>query len=344
MGWQDRGYNQGREEMYSYFANPASLLQWSLPLYKGTGFYIRLHFWFILFAVFEIASVLRTPGPLYYIPINIAVMLAAVLLHELGHRVFARMVGGNHWEWLVWPLGGMIPPTAPNRPWPTFVANIGGILFSLPIGILCYVGLMLISGGHVLVQINHYPIIPIPVPMSPLSVAAGFTGRTGLDIFCHVLSQMVISCAAITFINLFPASWFDGAKIWQSILWPKFGAWKATTITCMAGMILSVPLILMSLPMGDFLGLVVWGLIFADCFQRRRALLAAGPGVMEDDDSPTYNYMDPPTKRRKIKKRWFNAARKRARLEQQEQAKIDSILAKVKEKGLHSLTWGEKAR
>jgi hypothetical protein len=36
------------------------------------------------------------------------------------------------------------------------------------------------------------------------------------------------------------------------------------------------------------------------------------------------------------------AAKKRAAAEQHEQAQIDAILAKVKEKGLHSLSWWEK--
>jgi hypothetical protein len=109
-------------------------------------------------------------------------------------------------------------------------------------------------------------------------------------------------------------------------------------------MILAVPFFFLSIWATDFFGMIVWFLIFSDSFNRRRMLAAAGPGVMDDDDGPTYNYMDTetPTRRKKVKKRWFNAARKKARAEQLEQAKIDAILAKVKEKGLHSLSWGEK--
>ncbi len=107
-------------------------------------------------------------------------------------------------------------------------------------------------------------------------------------------------------------------------------------------MILAVPFIALSLFGTNFMGMVIWALIFADCFARRRALVAAGPGVMDEEIS--YDYMNSPSPRRKqSNKRFVSAARKRARLEQAEQVRIDAILAKVKEKGLHSLTWGKNA-
>jgi predicted lipid-binding transport protein (Tim44 family) len=143
--------------------------------------------------------------------------------------------------------------------------------------------------------------------------------------------------------NLFPCFWFDGGHLWQSILWPFLGQWKAGVITCFAGMFLAVPLFVMSLLAGSIMGMVMWGLVFYDCYRRRQMLKAAGPGVVEDEET-SYNYMDTPEPRhrRKFKKRWVNAARRRALADQAQQARIDAILAKVKEHGLHSLTWWEK--
>ena len=51
MGWQDRDYNAGREEMKAYFANPLGLLQYALPIWHSSGLQIRLSFWFLLAAV-----------------------------------------------------------------------------------------------------------------------------------------------------------------------------------------------------------------------------------------------------------------------------------------------------
>jgi hypothetical protein len=94
----------------------------------------------------------------------------------------------------------------------------------------------------------------------------------------------------------------------------------------------------------DILGMLMFALIFADCFRRRQALVAAGHEGIEEEEGSSYNYMDTPEPRVKKKgnKRWLKSARKRALQDQAEQAKIDIILAKVKEKGLHSLSWWEK--
>jgi hypothetical protein len=334
MSWNDQDYNSGQGDVGSYFANPANLLRWSLPLYRSSTLNIRVHFWFFVIAVFSVVDAVAGRIPFYYVPLDLALMLAAVLFHEFGHRVFSRRVGGDHSEWLLWPLGGMVPPTSPHDAWSTFVANIGGIAFSLPLGIAAYLGLRFIPGLSILSHLGYSPFAPLVLIVGGASTAA-------LTLLAHCLSVVVTTCAAISAINLFPAFWFDGGPIWQAILWPKLGIWRATLITCFAGMILSIPFFGLALLGRDFMGMAVWFMIFADCFARRRMLVAAGPSSMEQE--VTYNYMDTADPRRKqVKKRRVNAARKRARLEQAEQARIDAILDKVKERGLHSLTWGEK--
>lgn len=328
MSWRDQEYNSGQGEISSYFANPEMLLRMSLPIYRSAGLSIRVHFWFLLFAVFHVLDVVRFKEPLFYIPLDLGIMLAAVLFHEFGHRIFARGVGGDHADWIVWPSGGMVPPSVPHTAKATLLANSGGIVFSLALGVVAYAALRLIPGTTLLYSIQ-------PDPFRPLFLDAN-------SVPTHALALVVTTCVAISVINLFPAYWFDGGYIWQSLLWPKLGLWKATLVTCIAGMILAVPFFVLSLLAGNFFGMIVWFLIFSDCFTRRKALAATGPGMMDEEEG-SYQYMDTPSPRRKkMQKRFATAARKRARLEQIEQARIDAILAKVKEKGLHSLTWGEK--
>jgi hypothetical protein len=89
--------------------------------------------------------------------------------------------------------------------------------------------------------------------------------------------------------------------------------------------------------------MLFWALIFADSFRRRQALVAVGQDAMMDEETSAYAYMDTPEPRKKKrKKNWLSRARKRALQDQAEQARIDAILAKVKDKGLHSLSWWEK--
>jgi hypothetical protein len=333
MGWNDRDYNPGREEMRGYMANPMAMLQFALPIWRSAGLSITLTFWFLLSALFLVIRDMWQ-GMFIYIPLDLAVMLGVVLFHELGHRVFARMVGGNHWEWVLWPLGGMVAPAAPRTPWPTFVANVGGLVFTILLACGMIGGVVLLNG---LLAFGGIGVVDAHGPVT--------SAATGL--YFHVAGFVLSQSFGIVLFNLFPCYWFDGGYIWQSILWPKLGQWKATRVVCMAGMILAVPFFLLSTVSMNPFGMILFALIFADCYRRRQALAAAGPGVMDEDDGPSYNYMDSPTShgsgKRSLRKRWFgNSLRKKAKAEQAEQARIDAILAKVKEKGLHSLSWWEK--
>src|SRR6185295_5104306 len=79
------------------------------------------------------------------------------------------------------------------------------------------------------------------------------------------------------------------------------------------------------------------------CFQMRQ-MIKHTPEEEEQEQydlSAAWDHTDSP-RRKKRKKSWLGRARKRALKDQAEQAKIDAILAKVKERGLHSLTWWEK--
>jgi hypothetical protein len=331
MGWDDRNYNAGREEMNAYFANPGALLQYTLPLYVSATLHIRLSFWFLLSAIFLCVQDVQGSGA-GYILLDLAVMLGVCLWHEFGHRVFSRMVGGNHWEWILWPIGGMVAPSVPRTPKATFVGNVGGIVFSVVLLAASLTTTYFLFGEST--QLQYLWGIP--------SGFTGYVGALGLRVLFHGLGTIAVLSMPIIMMNLFPCYWFDGAYIWQSILWPFIGQWKAMRWVCMAGMILAVPLLVMSLMAHNFFGLVVWALVFSDCFRRRQALAAAGPDVFDDDVS--YSYMDAPEspRRKKLKKRWFRNARKRAQRDQAEQAKIDAILAKVSERGIQSLGWWEK--
>jgi Zn-dependent protease len=331
MGWQDRDYNAGREEVNAYLANPLGLIQYALPIWRSSGLHIRLSFWFLLAAIFIVIEDLRggVPG---YILVDLALVLGVCLWHEWGHRLFARMVDGNHWEWVLWPLGGMVAPSSPRTAKAVFVANVGGIAFNaLLIGLI--IGAGLAFSGHLAGASGSF---------LPFGFSVG--GTAWHPLVSHCLATAIYLSLAMILFNLFPCFWFDGGHIWQAALWPFLGQWKAGMITCLAGMILAAPFFTLSLLNFNLLGMLMWALIFADCFRRRRTLKSAGPAMMDDEEASSYGYpgMTDTKAHRKIKKRWVNAARKRALADQAQQAKIDAILAKVKEKGLHSLNWWEK--
>ncbi|MGN6370560.1 MAG: DUF6576 domain-containing protein [Phycisphaerae bacterium] len=340
MGWQDRGYNKSEGGFTSdYFNNPVALLSMSVPFGTWFGVRVRLHFWLLLsFLLIYIRNL--SGGDLVTPTIECVLMLVALLCHEFGHRIFARWVGGSHDEFMLWPPGGMIPPNAPPFPGAYFVANVGGIVANLVL-IAASIGAMAVLGA-----VAHSAIA-----WQPLGFLFGFAPvhpGSALLFAVGCLSIFVGVNVGIIGINLLPYYWFDGGPLLQAILWPFTGHYRAINVTCIVGMVIAVPMVFVSLMAGIFglLGALFWGLLFYSSYTKRQQLKAAGPQELEDAIAWSASYSgsgsEGTTRRKKIKKRWFNAARKRAKLEQQEQAKIDAILAKVKEKGLHSLTWGEK--
>jgi hypothetical protein len=116
-------------------------------------------------------------------------------------------------------------------------------------------------------------------------------------------------------------------------------------ISCIVGMTGAVVLAAVSITQKTIFGVLLGVFGFLDCLMQLRILKETQAEEAADpyDLSAAWENPDKPSPRRKkIKKRWLQSARKKASRDQAEQARIDSILAKVKERGLHSLTWWEK--
>ena len=92
----------------------------SVHLFRFSGIDVFLHWsWFVV-AVFEINGRARTYSSLTW---NIAEYLALfliVMLHEFGHALACRQVGGTANRIVLWPLGGVAyvdPPPRPGERW-----------------------------------------------------------------------------------------------------------------------------------------------------------------------------------------------------------------------------------
>src|SRR5262245_1426008 len=106
MGWQDRDYNRG-EGFRGFLSNPATILAMAVPLGRWFGSRVTLHFWFLLTALFIFVDGIRIGRPFLSGAIAVGTLFFVALFHEFGHRFFARRVGGQHEEFVIWPLGGM---------------------------------------------------------------------------------------------------------------------------------------------------------------------------------------------------------------------------------------------
>ncbi|HTW93797.1 MAG TPA: hypothetical protein VMD30_03315 [Tepidisphaeraceae bacterium] len=322
MGWQDRDYYRGGGAE-DYFSNPAAILGFSVPFGTWLGSRVRLHFWLLLTFAFTIAG-----G--FHSPLNclsfIALLIATLLLHDFAHKIAAMVMGGRHDEFMLWPAGGLIFPSVPPGAGAMFIA------YAAPMAVHSIIA----AGCLLAAQVDWRGL-----PLNPFS---GFSFN-GSPVPLLNLRGLLINVALINWglilINLLPYYWFDGGFILQSILTPFAGGYRGISITCIIGMILAVPMAGFSLMYGDFLGLILWVLLFSSSYTRWRQLQAEGTGELAD--AIAYSASQGVRTGSRSRK-WFapdfakKAAKRSAKL-RREQQKIDQILAKVSKGGMHSLNW-----
>lgn len=306
----------------------------SLPFGRWFGVPIRLSFWLLLTYVFLFIDATRGVG-LPDILFSAAALTAMLICHEFGHRICAMQVGGAYNEFLLWPFGGMNHPTAPPNPAARLLAHGGGILANLAIAALCVAGVAILGSR---VEFSFWSMNPLAAFFSGTPVAADVLHSAVL-----ALQILFVVNMQLAMVNLLPFYWFDGGYLLEALLSPVAGAYGATNITCIVGMVVAVPLFLFCLMGKSLLGMAVCALLFAGSFNKRRELKAAGPAGMGsgfDYAAAAFATADEPVRR---KRRWSGkSAVKKAAQARRDQEQIDAILAKVHAKGMQSLNWMEK--
>ena len=108
--------------------------QGSIRLFRVAGITVFLHWsWFVV-AMFEInLRVGRYSSPVWNV-LEYLALFCIVLMHEFGHSLACRQVGGRADRIVLWPLGGVAFVDPPQRP--------GAILWSLAAGPLVNVVLV----------------------------------------------------------------------------------------------------------------------------------------------------------------------------------------------------------
>lgn len=131
-------------------------------------------------------------------------LFGIVVLHEFGHALACRSVGGEAKHIVLWPLGGVAFVAPPARP--------GAVLWSIAAGPLVNVAL-------------------IPVFFGLYAVSAGFPAW----VQNYLLIMGSINTALLIF-NMMPIYPLDGGQIVQAILWFFMGRAKSLRITAGIGL------------------------------------------------------------------------------------------------------------
>jgi Zn-dependent protease len=168
----------------------------SLRLFQVAGIEVFLHWsWFIV-ALIMVETRVNQYSSYFWNALEYVGLFVIVLMHEFGHALACRQVGGSADQIILWPLGGVAYVSPPQRP--------GATLWSIAAGPLVNVALTPILGGLFFAALS--------LDLSDSSP----------NVYLFVRSLFFINVGILIF-NLLPVYPLDGGQILRSLLWFPLG-------------------------------------------------------------------------------------------------------------------------
>lgn len=193
----------------------------SFRLFRVAGITVYLHWSWLLLAYVLIVrpfgrdfEFLKGYTTSVWIALELVTIFGIVLLHEFGHALACRSVGGIAEYIVLWPLGGIAYVAPPPRPGPTLWSIAAGPLVNL---------------------------LLVPVTFGALFFAAGMKEQWP-DFFRFVEVITWLNLLQV-FFNLLPIYPLDGGQILQSILWFFLGRGRSLLIVSGIGVLAAVALV-----------------------------------------------------------------------------------------------------
>ena len=167
----------------------------AIHLFRLAGVDLYLHWSWFLVAFYEIQRGGRYTSLVWSV-LEYLSLFVIVLMHEFGHAMACRQVGGTANQILLWPFGGVAYVNPPQRP--------GATLWSIAAGPLVNVALMPVLYGAVV-----------------LGQSLGWA-ESMPDALTFVRAVLWIDVILLVF-NILPIYPLDGGQILRSLLWFVLG-------------------------------------------------------------------------------------------------------------------------
>jgi len=198
-----------------------SIRQGSIHLFRVAGIDLFLHWSWFLVAVYEINNRADKYSSITFNVLEYLALFLIVMLHEFGHALACRQVGGTANQIMLWPLGGVAYVNPPPRP--------GATLWSIAAGPLVNVVLL-----------------PVLWQVGRLSRSSGWAETMPN---AHLLLRSVWGINLVLLIfNLLPIYPLDGGQILRSLLWFVVGRARSLMAATVLGF----------LGVAGFIGLAFW--------------------------------------------------------------------------------------
>jgi Zn-dependent protease len=192
-------------------------------LFHFAGVNVFMHWsWFVV-AVIQIqyrGSFLRNYSSMGWAVAEYLALFVIVLMHEFGHSLACRSVGGRAEQIILWPLGGVAYVDPPQRP--------GATLWSIAAGPLVNVGL-----------------VPLLTMLRLLARSQGWDDSQP-DLYQFIDSVWWINTGLLIF-NMLPIYPMDGGQILRSLLWFAIGRARSLMVATVIGLIAVVLLLVFAI-------------------------------------------------------------------------------------------------
>jgi Zn-dependent protease len=226
-----------------------NIRQGSIHLIRIAGIDLFLHWSWFLVAAYEIQDRAQRYSSLTWNVLEYLALFLIVTLHEFGHSLACRRVGGTANRIVLWPLGGVAYVSPPQRP--------GATLWSLAAGPLVNVVL-----------------VPVLLVAGMLSRAAGWA-ESMPNAHAWLVWVWKINLSLLVF-NMLPIYPLDGGQILRSLLWYGLGRARSLMVATSLGFVGVAGLVLLAAWMQSAWIGVICVFIVMNCWsglQQAQALL-----------------------------------------------------------------------
>jgi Zn-dependent protease len=184
--------------------------QGSFRLFRFLGIDVHLHWsWFIV-AMYSVSSrVANYTSPIWGL-LEYLTLFLVVLMHEYGHSLACRQVGGKADQIVLWPLGGVAYVSPPSR--------AGAMLWSIAAGPLVNVILLPVFYGIF------------------FAVRASGALEQNEDLYQFLRAIIMMDVGLLVF-NLLPVYPLDGGQILRSLLWFPLGRARSLLVVTIIGFV-----------------------------------------------------------------------------------------------------------
>jgi Zn-dependent protease len=191
----------------------------SIKFFTFAGITVYVHWMWFLVAVISFQSRTHAYSSLVWNALEYLLLFLIVLIHEFGHQLACRSVGGKTHDIVLWFLGGVAYVSPPQRP--------GAQLWSIAAGPL----------------VN---VVLIPVFSTLVSVSSHFGWYdTNPDLYNLIHNVWWINLGLLIF-NMMPVYPLDGGQILRSLLWFPFGRANSLLVATIIGFIGLAGLVLLA--------------------------------------------------------------------------------------------------